>query len=309
MLSVHELSAVGHWLSAREKAHNRSSGRQPIADSRPPSHWENRVTMTTFADIHCHLLAGIDDGPNSVENSLAMAQLAVDDGVTTIIATPHQLGAFSIYNNDGDKIRRITSDTQDVLRRHGVPIQLLPGAEIRIESGLVLKLLAGELMSLGDHGKHVLLEMPHQEYLPIGPLLAELRRHGYTAILAHPERNGGILSQPHHWKSLVAEGCLMQVTASSLLGAFGAASQGLAELMVRRGLVHFLSSDGHSPRSRQPILRPAFERACELVGEVAATVWCSSNPGLVAAGEKVSGVAVAVSRPRRRWWSLATKAN
>jgi protein-tyrosine phosphatase len=165
------------------------------------------------------------------------------------------------------------------------------------------------VLSLGDHGKHVLLEMPHQKYVPLGPILAELRRHGYTAILAHPERNGGLQSQPHHWKSLVAEGCLMQVTASSLLGAFGAASQGLAELMIRRGLVHFLSSDGHNPQSRRPVLRPAFERACELAGEAAAKVWCCRNPALVASGEVVPTGAVAVARPRRRWWSLAMKAN
>lgn len=263
--------------------------------------------MTAFADIHCHLLPGIDDGPKSVEGALAMAQLAADDGVTTVIATPHQLGAFA--DNEGQRIRTLAAEARDILRRHEVPLEVLPGGEIRIEPGLVLKLLAGELLSLGDHGKHVLLEMPHQEFLPIGPLLAELRRHGYTAILAHPERNGGILSQPHHWKSLVAEGCLVQVTASSLLGAFGAASQGLAELMIRRGLVHFLSSDGHDPQSRRPILSPAFERAGELAGEAAATVWCCRNPALVAAGEDVPAGAVSVSKPRRRWWSLAMKAD
>jgi protein-tyrosine phosphatase len=263
--------------------------------------------MTTFAEIHCHLLPGIDDGPKSVEEALAMAQLAADDGVDTIVATPHQLGAFA--NNDGQTIRQLAAEMQDTLRRHDVPIAVLPGAEIRVGPELVLKLLAGEVLSLGDHGKHVLLEMPHQKCVPIGPLLAELRRHGYTAILAHPERNGGILSQPHHWKSLVAEGCLMQVTASSLLGAFGAASQGLAELMIRRGLVHFLSSDGHNAHSRRPVLGLAYERACELAGEAAATAWCSRNPSLVAAGEDVLPGAVAVVRPRRRWWSLATKAN
>jgi protein-tyrosine phosphatase len=263
--------------------------------------------MTTFADIHCHLLPGIDDGPKSVEEALAMAQLAADDGVDSIVATPHQLGAFC--DNDGQSIRELAVETQDLLRRHEVLIKVLPGAEIRIGPDLVLKLLSGELLSLGDHGKHVLIEMPHQEFVPIGPLLAELRRHGYTAILAHPERNIGILSQPHFWKSLVAEGCLIQVTASSLLGAFGAASQGLSELMIRRGLVHFLSTDGHDPKSRTPLLRPAFERACELAGESAATIWCRRNPALVTVGEEVPAGAVAVSKPRRRWWSLAMKAD
>src|SRR5690606_16753980 len=112
--------------------------------------------MATFADIHCHLLPGIDDGPKSVEDALAMAQVAADDGVSWIVATTHQLGAYS--RNRGEAIREKAIEMQQTLDRHGVPIRVLPGGEARIESDLVLKLLSGEVLSLGDHGKHVLLE-------------------------------------------------------------------------------------------------------------------------------------------------------
>lgn len=262
--------------------------------------------MSLYTDIHCHLLPGIDDGPKAVEDALAMAQLAVDDGMECIVATPHQLGAFA--RNRGDAIRELATEMQETLRRHEVPLRVLPGGEARIVPGLVLKLLSGEVLSLGDRGKHVLLEMPHQTYVPIGPLLAELKRHGYTAILAHPERNGGILSQPHHLQTLISEGCLLQVTASSLLGSFGSACQGLAEQMVRRAQVHFVASDGHNAHSRRPVLRAAFERVCELASEAAAETWCCRNPALVAAGEPVPTKAVAVKPRRRRWWPLTSKA-
>jgi protein-tyrosine phosphatase len=150
--------------------------------------------------------------------SLAMARMAADDGVQTIICTPHQAGNFSA--NRGDVIRAAVRRTQQMLAQRGVPLTLLPGGDVRIESDMISGLRRGDLLTLGDHGRHVLLELPHELYFPLEPVLRQLDRHQMVGILSHPERNQGILRQPEVLLPLVEAGCLMQVTAGSILRQF-----------------------------------------------------------------------------------------
>ena len=239
-----------------------------------------------FVDIHCHLVPGIDDGSQSWEQTALMAQLAVADNTGTIIVTPHQLGNFA--HNSGDDVRYYTTEVQQFLDEQDIPLQVLPGGDVRIEDKMVAKILAGEVMTLADRGRHVLLELPHELYFPLEPVLDELERHGMQGILSHPERNLGILKQPRLLPMLVDYGCLMQVTSGSLVGGFGPASQQLAESMLVDGLVHFLASDGHSHKSRRPRMGRSFQRAAELVGVEYATELCCHNPLAVAQGNYVS---------------------
>jgi protein-tyrosine phosphatase len=267
-----------------------------------------RQTMTeSFVDIHCHLLPGIDDGARDWDQSLAMARLAVDDGTTTIIATPHQLGNYS--QNRGDEIRRLTAELQEQLQAAEVPLTVLAGGEIRIEPGLVAQVVAGDLMSLGDHRRHVLLELPHELYLPLEPVLDELAGRQMVGILAHPERNGGLRRQPELVESLVDAGCMMQITAGSLCGTLGSDAKGLAEWMIDRGLVHLVATDAHGPRSRRPLMGRAYERLCELVDEATAVELCTENPRRVAEGKPVpAGRVAARSRRRTGWWARRASA-
>lgn len=119
-------------------------------------------------------------------------------------------------------------------------------------------------------------------------LLRELASAGLTGILSHPERNRGIINQPGVLRPLVEHGCLMQVTAGSLTGDFGSQVQKFAESLVSQGLVHFVATDAHGTKTRPPILRWAFRRVRELVGEIVATDLCCRNPKIVAAGGVVS---------------------
>lgn len=262
----------------------------------------------SFVDIHCHLLPGIDDGAADWDESLAMARMAVDEGTTTIIATPHQLGSFS--RNDGEEIRRRTAELQQRLNDADVPLRVLPGADVRIEDDLVSRLTSGDVLTLGDRGRHVLLELPHELYLPLEPLLDDLSRKGIAGILSHPERNQGILRQPDVLVPLVDAACLMQITAGSLCGTFGPQCQELAEWMLSQGLVHFVATDAHGPRRRRPLMCRAYERVCELAGEEAAADLCGRNPALVAEGRQVPpGRRERPPRRRSGWWSrrLATR--
>src|SRR5690242_10241412 len=144
-----------------------------------------------FVDIHCHLTPGIDDGAKDWEQSLEMARMAVADGIGVMICTPHQLGNFS--SNSGEIIRTRVAELQSFLDEHKVPLRVLPGADVRIESDLVNRVRRGEVVSLADRRKHVLLELPHELYIPLDRLLEELNSAGMVGILSHPERNQGIL--------------------------------------------------------------------------------------------------------------------
>ena len=235
-----------------------------------------------LVDIHCHLLPEMDDGAADWGETLAMARLAADDGISTIIATPHQLGGNA--HNHGNAIREQTARLQRFLDKHRVPLRVLPGADVRIEPEMIAKLRRGEVLTLADHRRHVLLELPHEVYFPIERLVADLRAVGITGILSHPERNLGILDNPRVVRQLVKAGCLMQVTAGSLVGGFGPDVRKLARWLVRQRLVHFVATDAHGPKVRRPLLRRAFDCVARLAGEPVAMDLCCRNPASVAAG-------------------------
>jgi protein-tyrosine phosphatase len=254
----------------------------------------------SFVDIHCHLLPGVDDGAKNWDESLEMAHIAVEDGIATVIVTPHQLGNYR--GNQGEEIRRRTAELQARLHAEGVPLMVLPGADVRVDADIVERLACGEVLTLGDHRRHLLIELPHEMYLPLESLLARLNRHGIAAILSHPERNEGILRRPAVLATLVEAGCLLQVTAGSICGTFGPQCQQLAEWLLIEGLVHFVASDAHGPRSRRPLMRRAFDRVIELTDERTAIELCSTNPGLVANGGEIRSGRQLAARPRTNWW-------
>lgn len=232
-----------------------------------------------FVDMHCHLLPGVDDGPRDWDEALLMAQQAAADGIDTIIATPHHLGAYQ--TNDGRTIRARTARLQEFLNQRNVDLRVLPGAEVRVEPDLVERIRGGQILTLADRGRYVLLELPHEVCLPIERLLDDLGRAGLTAVLAHAERNMGIMARPSLGESLVAAGCFLQVTAASIMGAFGPRVEETALHLIRQGTVHFVATDAHSSTSRRPLMRRTFDRLAEIAGYQAALTLCCRNPAAV----------------------------
>lgn len=258
-----------------------------------------------FVDLHCHMLPGLDDGAADWGEALAMAQLAVQEGISLVVLTPHQLGNFP--QNQGDTIRRRTGDLQGLLDHHRIPLRVVPGADVRIEPEMIAQIRQGNVLTLADGGRYVLLELPHEVYLPLDRLLDELDRAGLVGILSHPERNQGLLRQPQLVATLVEAGCLMQVTAGSLLGAFGPEVQALAEQLVGQGLVHFVASDAHSSQTRRPLMRQAFHAVRQWAGAEMAWELCARNPARVVTHQAVRPGPIAVSPTKRsfaRWFSF-----
>jgi protein-tyrosine phosphatase len=261
----------------------------------------------TFIDLHCHLLPGLDDGPAAAEQSLAMAELAVAEGIETIVATPHQLGNHA--GNSAAAIRSAARQFQELLEQRGLPLRVLPGADVRIEPDLREKIRRDEVLTLADRRRHVLLELPHEIYIPLEPMLAELAAAGLTGILSHPERNRGIMSRPEVLRPLIERGCLMQITAESLIGGFGARVGKFAETLVRQGLVHFLATDAHDAVVRPPRMRQAFQRIVELAGERAAVDLCQENPKAVIEGRTIAVRKTPMEKTSRFGWFSRTKAS
>ena len=257
-----------------------SSDTSPFTDTSPFN------DISPFSDIHCHLLPEIDDGAASWEETLEMARMAVADGISTIVATPHQLG--NCAGTSGDAIRRKVVDVQQLLEQHRVPLRVLPGADVRIEPDLVAKLRDGEVLTLADKRRHVLLELPHEVYFPMDGLLSKLSAAGIRGILTHPERNLGILGQPRVLPPLVEAGCLLQVTAGALTGTFGSQIEKFATSLVQKRLVHFVATDAHGCRTRRPLLRRAFDRVTQLIGREAALDLCCRNPISVIKGHDIA---------------------
>lgn len=259
--------------------------------------------QSEFVDIHCHLLPGIDDGSESIAESIQMARIAESEGITTITVTPHQLGAYR--KNTGQVIREKLQTIQKTLQENEIGIKLLPGGDVRIEADLVDRLKDGSVLTLGDHGKHVLLELPHETYFPLEPLLEQLQQIGLTGILSHPERNQGLLADPALVERLVDCGCLMQITAGSLLGTFGVAPQRMASSLMKSHVVHFVATDAHGCKRRRPLLQKAFEKSNQLVGKSISHLLFCEYPANVANGRDVPSGRLAVRRTRWMRWAKA----
>jgi len=215
-------------------------------------------------DLHCHILPGLDDGPETWEESLEMARIAYEDGIRTIVATPHIDNG--IYEAKKAQIIDKTCELSSLLRKENINIKILPGASIQVYEGLVEGLKSGELMTLNDTGKYVLLEIPHECVPDITDLVFRLQLAGIRPIIAHPERNLEIQESPSILEDLSQRGCLFQTTAASFLGTFGPRAKKCArDLLCEKDAMLFVATDAHSAHKRPPLLRAALKRIVNML--------------------------------------------
>lgn len=220
-------------------------------------------------DIHCHILPGIDDGADRLQTSLAMATMAAQDGITTVIATPHTDGVTVNQRVVQQAVDQLNTE----LARQGIDLEVAAGYEIPAE--LVCDL---QSYTIAD-SCYILVEFPHQ-YLPEDAVetMYTLVQAGRKPIIAHPERNGSVLRNPDLLRDLVAVGSMVQLTAASVTGEFGPDIQHCANYLLRNQLVHFLATDSHSPTFRKPVLSPARKAAARLIGREQANKLVVDNP-------------------------------
>jgi len=228
-------------------------------------------------DLHAHILPRFDDGAQDAETSLLMAKLAAKDGITDLVATPHIVPG--LHQSTKEEIVEAVNNLNQTLKENGFPIQILPGGEYRLEPELPRKLSAGEIVTVNETGRYILIEFP-TTFIPgfTDTVLYELQLQGVTPIIAHPERNSGFVREPKRLEEMVKRGMLSQVTAGSLTGMFGREAQKAALLFLEKGWCHIIASDAHSANGRIPMLSCAAQMVEDYMGRDAALLLVLENP-------------------------------
>ncbi|MFK3936227.1 tyrosine-protein phosphatase [Alkalihalobacillus sp. NPDC078783] len=209
-------------------------------------------------DCHCHILPGLDDGAKSLAHSIEMARTAVDEGITTIIATPHHENPY--FNSTSEQMLNGVQELNRALEAEGIPLEIMPGQEIRMFGDLLKHLSLGYSVPLSGSGRYVLLEFPTNSVPAYTErLLYDLAVQGYIPVIAHPERNKVFLDKPEKLFNFVQNGALTQITTSSLTGDFGKNIQTFTNQLIEANQAHILASDAHNLEARTFRMKKAFE--------------------------------------------------
>lgn len=232
-------------------------------------------------DIHCHILPGVDhDGPVCQLESLEMARLAVEDGIHTVVATPH----LRDCGQSTAKIHEQVDMLNQSFRTEGIALNVLPGAEVR--ATLDMDVLSD--YTLNDNG-YVLLEFSRWMTVQgMAETVYDCCRAGLRPIIAHAERLPDIQRSPNMVAELNQSGALLQITAESLTGQLGIEARICARYLLRRGFVHFLATDAHSKKRRCPVLSEGVKVATDIIGETAAWRLVMQNPAAVIQGRTLN---------------------
>ena len=263
-----------------------------------------------MVDIHHHLLPGLDDGSNSMENSVEMARLAAADGITHIVCTPHANGQYAF---DPTINARRTDELRARLAEKNIPVTLGSGCDFHLSFDNVRQAQTDPgRFSINGLG-YLLVEVPDYGLPPaITETFYELQLAGLTPILTHPERNPTLQTEPGRMIDWLKGGVLIQVTADSLTGHKGRHAQRMAHELLEKRWVHFLATDAHNTTSRPPRMREAHNLVASKFGASYAHALCVVNPLAVFLGkpfeveEEPRGIFDEVKVPN--WWERVTEA-
>jgi protein-tyrosine phosphatase len=224
-------------------------------------------------DVHCHILPGLDDGPENIETSLAMAESAIADGITHVVATPH---SSNQYFFDYSRVRTLREELQEKI---GDKLILASGCDFHINPENLDELREDAPRFCINQRDYLLVEFNEYSIPPaMDQTLHEIQLLGLRPVITHPERNAILRLQTERLAKWVRHGCFIQVTAGSITGVFGPGAQKDALRWVAGGLVHIVASDAHNTRGRPLKLQPAFDVVREQFGEDKARALFVENP-------------------------------
>ncbi len=227
-------------------------------------------------DIHSHILPGLDDGPETLVESLAMARASHQAGTKILVATPHILNVLDLNKNI--LIQNNFKHFKKLVEAELPEFEMLLGSEIFFRPNLS-DLVRYEVATINGSGRYMLVEFSLID-IPVGfdKELKRLQNKGVIPVIAHPERNAAALRKPSLIKQMVNAGALIQINAGSLTGLFGRAVKKLAHNLLKRGWVHVIASDAHSINHRGPDLRAAISAASDTIGVAKAGRLVWDNP-------------------------------
>jgi len=256
-------------------------------------------------DLHCHVLPGIDDGPETIAGSVALARAAAAAGTRTLVATPH---VNWHYHNDPDTIAGLVDELSARLATEEVALEVRPGAEVAMTR--IIDIEPAQLPRLRLGGGPWLLVEP--SFTPVATgldtVILDLQQRGHRVLLAHPERCPALHRDPRMLSTLVRGGVLTSITAGSLVGQFGETVRRFALELARGGLIHNVASDAHDHIDRPPGMASELQQA----GLEPLAEWLTQEvPAAILGGDEIpprpAVVLQDIGKPQRRWWQGASR--
>jgi protein-tyrosine phosphatase len=219
-----------------------------------------------------------------MREAVELCRMLVADGITDVVATPHQLGRYD-GRNTAAVVRESVKSLCEELERERVALRVTAGGDVRVDERIPSLLRRDEILTVGDGGKYLLLELPHEVFVDPLRLILALRGDGVWPILTHPERYPSLQRRPELMAPWLEAGAVVQLTAGSFVGDFGSAARQSAWRMLRRGWVSVVASDAHDAQRRPPRMSAAIEAISREVGRGVARRLCIDNPLRVLKGQ------------------------
>lgn len=236
-------------------------------------------------DLHCHLLPGVDDGARNLDEALTLARASVANGITRAVLTPHVYPG--VFDNSLSTLLPVFVDFKAALVAAGIDLQVSLGGEVRLHPDAFDMLSSDDLPMIGRMDEHriVLLEFPDGQ-IPVGAAAScrYFADNGVRLMIAHPERNKEIMRDPMRIKPLLDAGCLLQLTAASVIGGFGPRALETAHFLLAKGMVAVIATDAHNMAHRPPLLREARDAITDLYGGGLAHRLTVETPSTIVAG-------------------------
>ncbi|MGI6119164.1 MAG: tyrosine-protein phosphatase [Desulfosporosinus sp.] len=260
-------------------------------------------------DIHSHILPGLDDGAKNMAETLGMVRQLHEAGFTTLIATPHVFEGRDFLNPS--EILAVTEQVRKCVAAAKIPVEILPGAENYIFPEMARWVQERKLLTLGNRGKYILVELPRLE-IPryADQVFFELQVLGITPVLAHPERYRGLNDQQERILEWAKKGILLQLELRSLSGYYGPQASQLAEIMLHSDLIHVVGSDSHRVSRRETTYLEGLQSIKKIVGEPRYQELTKLNPRTLLEGNPLQGEreycfkGPSIRKRKHRFWNM-----
>lgn len=241
-------------------------------------------------DLHCHILPGVDDGAETMEDALSMARMAAESGVTHLIATPHCNLSYAQHKNyiSPSLLARLLQ-LRTRIQEEGIPLKLYPGSEVLCTPEVPELIRQEKLLPLGN-SNYLLLEFFFDEALPyMDEMLSAIAAEGMRPVIAHPERYDAVQNSPQIIEHWFRSGYIIQLNKGSILGRLGRRAKHTADWILHYGLAHVVASDAHSPVVRTPQMRELEDYLTDHCTPEYANILLQENPYRILNGRPVVG--------------------
>jgi len=229
-------------------------------------------------DTHSHILPAMDDGAADLSESIEFVKTAAAQGVDVIFATPHAFNG--VFNCTKENILKACDTLTEAVRKQGILTRILPGSEIRVNHDIIMEYDKGNLLTLNNSGRWILLELPDVFMAnAVCLMIRQLKKRGLSPIIAHAERNLMILNKLELINEFIYNGAVIQITAGSLTGDFGKFSMKAAKAMAIRDQVFCLGSDIHPGRKYR--MADAQKKLIKLIGRAETDMITKKNPAAI----------------------------